>query len=93
MEDHQNANKTYFDEGVNLLELVSKAHKLFESQLPHEKHRLLRFVFSNCTWKSGDLQPTFKQPFYLLAHSWDAVKMPVGSVGLEKGQNKEWLLR
>ena len=55
MEDHQHASKTYFDEGVNLLELVSKAHKLFESQLPHEKRRLLLFVLSNCTWKGGEL--------------------------------------
>ena len=93
MEDHQNANKTYFEEGLNLLELVSKAHKLFESQLPHEKRRLLRFVLSNCTWKGGELQPTFKQPFDLLAHRWDAVKKPMGSVRLEKGQNEEWLLR
>jgi DNA invertase Pin-like site-specific DNA recombinase len=93
MEDHQNANKTYLDEGVNLLELVSNAHKLFELQLPHEKRRLLRFVLSNCTWKDGELQPTFKQPFDLLAHSGAAMKMPVGSVGLETGQNEEWLLR
>jgi site-specific DNA recombinase len=93
IEDHQHASKTYFDEGVNLLELVSKAHKLFESQVPHEKRRLLRFVLSNCTWKGGELQPTFKQPLDLLAHSWAAIKMPAGSVGLEKDQNKEWLLR
>jgi hypothetical protein len=81
------------DEAQQILELVSNAHKLFESQLPHEKRRLLRFVLSNCTWKGGELQSTFKQPFDLLAHRWAAMKTPVGSLGAKTGLNEEWLLR
>lgn len=91
--EHQNANKTYLDEGVNLLELVANAHKLFESQPPHEKRRLLRFVISNCTWKGGESHPTFRQPFYLLAVTCAATKKPVASVGPEIGLKEDWLLR
>lgn len=93
IEEHQDANKTYLDEGVNLLELVANAHKLFEEQSPHEKRRLLRFVISNCTWKGGELHPTFRQPFDLLADTCAATKKPVASVGAEIGLKEKWLLR
>jgi len=53
IEDHQGANESYLDEGVNLLELAKRAHILFKKQEPREKRRLLDFVVSNCTWKNG----------------------------------------
>jgi DNA invertase Pin-like site-specific DNA recombinase len=93
IDDHQAANKNYMDEGINLLELVSEAHRLFEKQQGNEKRRLLRFVLSNCTWKGGELQPTYRQPFDMIAHTMRQVRKPVASVGVEKGQNEEWLLR
>ena len=47
--EHQEANQTYFDEGILLLELAQKAGKLFREQPAAEKRRLLGFVLSNCT--------------------------------------------
>jgi site-specific DNA recombinase len=93
IEEHQAANKDYLGAGIDLLELVSKAHQLFKTQKAREKRGLLRFALSNCTWKGGELQPTFRQPFDLLAHTCAGMKKPAGSVRVEKGQNKEWLLR
>ena len=67
IEEHQSANQTYLDEGVQLLELARKAHVLFRKQKPSEKRRLLDFVLSNCTWKGGELQATYRQPFDMLS--------------------------
>jgi hypothetical protein len=46
---HQNANRSYIEERVRLLELAQHACVLFESQAPAEKQKLLNFVLSNCT--------------------------------------------
>jgi site-specific DNA recombinase len=48
IERHQEADKSYMDEGVQLLELVRNAQRLFAKQEPREKRRLLNFVLSNC---------------------------------------------
>jgi site-specific DNA recombinase len=69
IEEHQTANQTYLDEGIRLLELGRRAHELFQKQEPREKRRLLDFVLSNCTWKDGELQVTFRQPFNLIVES------------------------
>ena len=63
---HQNAEQSYMDEGVQLLELARNAQRLFEQQEPREKRRLLNFVLSNCTWEDGEVVATFRQPFDLL---------------------------
>jgi site-specific DNA recombinase len=49
IERHQEADKSYMDEGVPLLELARNAQRLFAKQEPREKRRLLNFVLSNCT--------------------------------------------
>jgi site-specific DNA recombinase len=67
IERHQEADKCYMDEGVQLLELVRNAQRLFAKQEPREKRRLLNFVLSNCTWEDGEVVATFRQPFDLLA--------------------------
>ena len=64
---HQDANQTYLDEGIRLLELAQKAGELFRQQSSAEKRRLLGFVLSNCTWKDGQLTAAYRQPFDLLA--------------------------
>jgi site-specific DNA recombinase len=67
IEQHQHANQTYVDEGVQLLELAQRATNLYERQEMREKRRLLDFVFSNSTWKDGRLIPTYRKPFDILA--------------------------
>ncbi len=69
IEDHQNGNKNYLDEGVMILELARQASYLFERQGPREKRNLLNFVLSNCTWKDGQLVANYRQPFDGIAKS------------------------
>ncbi len=67
IERHQNANRSYMDEGVRLLELAQSARRLFDRQEAREKRRLLDFVVSNCSWKDGELTADLRQPFDILA--------------------------
>ena len=69
IERHQHAEKSYMNEGIQLLELARNAQSLFERQDAREKRRLLNFVLSNCTWEDGEVVATFKQPFDLLAET------------------------
>jgi site-specific DNA recombinase len=66
---HLEADKSYMDEGVRILELARNAQRLFERQEPRQKRRLLNFVLSNCTWEDGEVVATLRQPFDLLAES------------------------
>ena len=66
IEEHQATNQTYLEEGVGLLELAQRAHRLFQKQEPREKRRLLNFLLSNCSWKGGELTAAFRQPFDML---------------------------
>lgn len=59
---HQNANRSYVEEGVHLLEPAHSAHRLFLKQEPREKRRLLDFMLSNCTWRNGELSATYRRP-------------------------------
>jgi hypothetical protein len=67
VEEHQEANRNYLDEGVQLLELSQRAHELFLKQDPRQQRRLLDFVLSNCKWKDNELSVTLRQPFDLIA--------------------------
>ena len=69
MDRLQTANRSYMDEGVQILELANNAQKLFESQEPRQKRRLLNFLLSNCSWEDGQVVATFRQPFDLLAET------------------------
>ena len=69
IDHHQSADKSYMDEGVQILELARNAQKLFEQQQPHQKRRLLNFLLSNCMWEDGEVIATFRQPFELLAET------------------------
>ena len=69
IERHEGAERSYMDEGVQILELARSAQTLFEQQQPREKRRLLNFVLSNCSWEDGEVVATFRQPFDLLAQT------------------------
>jgi hypothetical protein len=72
IETHQSANRTYIEEGVQLLRLADRAHALFERQEPAEKRRLFNFLLSNCVWKDGVLTAEYRQPFDMLALAREA---------------------
>jgi len=56
----QNADKSYMEESVQLLELARNAQRLFERQEPRQTRRLLNFVLSNCSWDAGEVVATFR---------------------------------
>jgi hypothetical protein len=58
--DHRQADQSYMEEGLALLELAGRAADLFEKQEPSEKRRLLDFVLSNSTGPTGVLTPVFR---------------------------------
>ncbi len=69
LERQQNANRSYLDEGVKLLELAQRAVILYEKQTVQEKRRIINFVCSNSLWKDGRLHPNYRQPFDILAET------------------------
>ena len=89
--EHQDANQTYLDEGIRLLELAQKAGTLFRQQPPAEKRRLLGFVLSNCTWKDGQLTAAYRQPFDLLAKNMIAIEIKTPAERAQTGVFDNWL--
>jgi hypothetical protein len=88
---HQDANQTYLNEGIRLLELAQKAGRLFRQQSSVEKRRLLGFVLSNCIWKDGQLTAEYRQPFDLLAKNVIAFEKKKQEKGSEKLDFDNWL--
>lgn len=69
IERHGEAEESYMEDGVRLLELARNARQLFARQAPGEKKRLLNLLLSNCTWDDGEVRAVFRQPFDLLAET------------------------
>ena len=88
---HQNAEQSYMNEGVALLELALNAQSLFERQNAPEKRRLLNFVLSNCTWDNGEVVATFRQPFDLLAETTAIASRSGGNNGENSAKSEIWL--
>jgi site-specific DNA recombinase len=91
IERHQDADKSYLDEGVALLELARNAQRLFAKQEPREKRRLLNFVLSNCTWEDGEVVATFRQPFDLLAETAVTATRVAASETAKTAKTEIWL--
>ena len=87
----QIANQSYMDEGVQILELASNAQKLFESQEPRQKRRLLNFLLSNCSWEDGEVVATFRQPFDLLAETTAIAATRKGTAIAFSAKKEIWL--
>ncbi|MGB8277851.1 MAG: hypothetical protein WCF20_07975 [Methylovirgula sp.] len=88
---HQEADKSYMDEGVQLLELARNAQRLFAKQEPREKRRLLDFVLSNCTWEDGEVVATFRQPFDMLAETTAIAARCTADESAKSPKNEIWL--
>ena len=91
LERHEKANRSYVDLGVQLLELASNAHTLYEQQPMLERRRLLNYAFSNCTWKEGRLTVAFRQPFDILADTNRAYQTEKAASGSADGLSEKWL--
>ncbi len=79
------------DEGVALLDLARNAQRLFASQKPREKRRLLNFVLSNGTWKDGEVVATFRQPFDILAETATAAARVEAGKNAKSAKSEIWL--
>ena len=88
---HQNADKSYKDEGVALLDLARNAQRLFAMQEPREKRRLLNFLLSNCTWEDGEVVATFRQPFDMLAETATAAARVEAGENAKSAKSENWL--
>ncbi len=88
---HQNADKSYKEEGVALLDLARNAQRLFAKQGPREKRRLLDFVLSNCTWEDGEVVATFRQPFDMLAETVTSAARLAAHPTPNSAKNEIWL--
>jgi hypothetical protein len=91
LEQHQNGNKAYMEEGLRLLELSGRMHDLFDQQPPEEKRRLLNFALSNCSWKEGRLEAEFRQPFDMLVVANEAQEVRMAESGVKTGVIEGWL--
>jgi DNA invertase Pin-like site-specific DNA recombinase len=89
----RDGNQSYIEEGIRLLDLAHRAHRLFENQPPSEKRKLLDFVLSNCRWKHGQLQAEYRKPFDMLAVAVAKDQMPAGVIAPGNGNFENWLLR
>jgi site-specific DNA recombinase len=91
IEQHQAADQSYLDEGVQLLELARSAQSLFSRQDPREKRRLLNFVLSNCAWEDGTINAEFRQPFALLAETTGEAAAIEGALAVSPAKSEIWL--
>ena len=90
---HEEAEQSYMDEGVRILELARNAQALFERQPAREKRRLLNFVLSNCSWEDGEVVATFCQPFDLLAETTAIAARSSAENNGNSSKNEIWLGR
>jgi hypothetical protein len=90
IEVRRTADRSYVDAGVRLLELAEKAHELFMKRPPREKRELLDFLFSNSSWKNGELRVTFRKPFDLLMDTNVAYGQDKVLMGAEKAKKRNW---
>lgn len=91
IERHKNADKSYLDEAVSLLDLARNAQRLFAKQEPREKRRLLHFVLLNCTWQDGEVVATFRQPFDMLAQTVNAAARADAGEKAKSDTKEIWL--
>ena len=65
---HHAADRTYLQQGIQILELANRAYDLYLKQPHEERAKLLHFLLLNSTLKDGNLCPTYRKPFDMLAN-------------------------
>lgn len=91
IERHRNADDSYMDQGIQILNLAQNAHQMFAAQPAKEKRSLLNFLLSNSTWAAGALTVEFKEPFDMLAETVEAAARVEAAGGTESAKNEVWL--
>lgn len=83
IERHQDADRSYVDQGIKILKLAQHAYSQYVRQNADEKRILLDFVLSNCTFDGVTLYPTYRKPFDLIA---EGIKMQFKLPRLDSNQ-------
>jgi hypothetical protein len=65
---HNASDRTYLQQGIQILELANRAYALYLQQPHEERVKLLQFLLSNAVLKDGNLCPTYRKPFDMLAN-------------------------
>jgi site-specific DNA recombinase len=91
IERHRAADDSYMDQGIEILNLAQKAHRMFAAQPAKEKRKLLNFLLSNCTWQHGMLIVELKEPFDTLAETVAAAARVEAAEGTEMAKSEIWL--
>lgn len=68
---HMAADRSYLQQGGQILELANRAYNLYLQQSHEERATLLRFVLLNCSLKDGNHTAVYRKPFDMLANGVD----------------------
>ncbi len=82
-----------FKEAIHQIELTSTACARFPLQPPEEQRRLLCLLLDCASWRNGQLETTFRQPFAALRVSNSASFTKDGNNRTERPKIEDWLLR
>lgn len=63
MEQHSNADESYYVEAAKLLELAHRAYEIYESSKLEEKRELLHYLLQNSKLEGKNLVPSLQMPF------------------------------
>ncbi len=86
---HENANQSYIEEGIMLLDLGRESADLFAEQTSEGQRRLLNFMVQNSQWSGGRLSIEWKQPFDMLEEFAQAIKEePPSEINSEGGPSR-----
>jgi hypothetical protein len=88
---HENANQTYLDQGLALVEVANRAAEMYVGRTPDQKRRMLNFVLLNSTWRDGKLEAEWREPFNLLAKSIAEYKNENAPSVVTGGVRSQWL--
>jgi len=80
-------------DALNLMDLTSRAADLFAVQPVQEKQGFLRLILKSATWRQGQLQTEFQQPFENLRRSNQLSSTKHKENGATNAEIDIWLLR
>lgn len=69
LESFEKATFSYYEKGLEILELAKNAHRLYLQQNPLEQRELLTTVASNFSFDGVNVIATYKKPFDILAQN------------------------
>ena len=84
------AEGSAMDLAIQVLELANRADDAYIRQGPHEQRRLLNIVLSNCELRSGEVFPTYKKAFAILADLARSAKKETPGSGDPGASHTEW---